>query len=86
MEAREEKIREAVKSRYATEIEAEKQKIIKDVEALIAEQERIEKEKIKIKLIQKERKKELERQAREELIKEGLITPDPSKRIKKSDD
>lgn len=83
MEDREEKIREAVKSRYATEIEAEKQKIIKDVEALIAEQERIEKEKIKIKLIQKERKKELERQAREELIKEGLITPDPSKRTKK---
>lgn len=43
---------------------------------MIAEEERMEKDAIKRKIIQKERKKELERQAREELIKEGIIKRD----------
>lgn len=76
MENREEKIREAIKLRYRDQIEAEKQRIIKEVEELIAEEERMEKDAIKRKIIQKERKKELERQAREELIKEGIIKHD----------
>lgn len=80
MEDREQKIREAIKLRYADRIEAEKQKIIKEIEQLIDVEEKAEKEAIKRKLIQKERKKELERQAREELIKDGLITPDPDKK------
>lgn len=76
MENREEKIREAIKLRYRDQIEVEKQRIIKEVEELIAEEERVEKDAIKRKIIQKERKKELERQAREELIKEGIIKRD----------
>lgn len=76
MENREEKIREAIKLRYRDQIEVEKQRIIKEVEELIAEEERMEKDAIKRKIIQKERKKELERQAREELIKEGIIKRD----------
>lgn len=76
MENREEKIREAIKLRYRDQIEAEKQRIIKEIEELIAEEERMEKDAIKRKIIQKERKKELERQAREELIKEGIIKRD----------
>lgn len=76
MENREEKIREAIKLRYRDQIEAEKQRIIKEVGELIAEEERMEKDAIKRKIIQKERKKELERQAREELIKEGIIKRD----------
>lgn len=75
----EDKIIEAIKLRYADKIEAEKQNIIKDVQTIIAEEERVEKEAIKRKLIQKERTKELERQAREELIKEGIIKPDAKK-------
>ncbi len=47
MENREEKIREAIKLRYRDQIEAEKQRIIKEVEELIAEEERMEKDAIK---------------------------------------
>ena len=81
MENREEKIREAIKLRYRDQIEAEKQRIIKEVEELIAEEERMEKDAIKRKIIQKERKKELERQAREELIKEGIIKRDDKETV-----
>lgn len=82
MENREQKIRETIKLRYRDKIEAEKQRIIKEVEELIAEEERVEKDAIKRKIIQKERKKELERQAREELIKEGIIKHDENKNLK----
>jgi hypothetical protein len=80
-----EEIIKAIKERYRERIESEKRKIIIDVKFLIEADEKLQKEAIKRKLIIKERKKELEKQAREELIKEGLITPDTPKRRKKSD-
>ncbi|MDR1716909.1 MAG: hypothetical protein LBS20_13815 [Prevotella sp.] len=80
-----EEIVKAIKERYIDRIESEKRKIIIEVKFLIETDEKLEKEAIKRKLIIKERKKELARQAKEELIKEGLITPDTPKRRKKSD-